>query len=244
MAWPARPAAALADTALKRFYTRASARPHADSWTVTLDDRPVRTPARAPLLLPTATLAIAIAAEWAEQTVTIRPGAMRLTGLANAAIDRVAPACAVFAAALAAYADTDTLLYRADEPADLASLQAETWDPLLAWAAARYDCVFQSVTGIGHRAQPPATIARVDAALAALDPFRLAALHPVVSVTGSPVVALALVAGQIDAEQAYAIGQLDELWQARRYGADPLAQAAAEERRAAIDAGARLLALL
>ena len=205
---------------------------------------PCATPARAPLLLPTATLAVAIAAEWAEQTETIRPGAMWLTGLANAAIDRVAPARRAFAAALAAYTDTDTLLYRADEPADLASLQAETWDPLLAWAAARYDCAFRPVLGIGHRAQPPATIARIHAALAALDPFRLAALHPVISVTGSPVVALALAAGRIDAEQAYATGQLDELWQASRYGADPLAQAAAEERRAAIDAGARLLALL
>ena len=229
---------------MKRFYTAAMAVAATDGWTVALDGKPVRSPGRAPLDLPTAALASAVAAEWAAQAETIAPATMPLTGFAYAAIDRVAPDVAAFARGLAAFADTDLLCYRADAPADLAARQAAVWDPLLAWARARYDVGFFLTAGIVHAAQPPATLARIAAAYAAFDAFRLAALHPVVTICGSAVIGLAVAEGHLTAAQAFAAGQLDELWQAERWGSDPLAAASLANRRVALDDAMRLLDLL
>jgi chaperone required for assembly of F1-ATPase len=169
---------------------------------------------------------------------------MPLTGLANAAIDRIAPDPAAFARGLAAYAETDLLCYRADSPAKLVDRQAASWDPLLDWARDRYDVHFETVAGIIHRPQPDETVQRLAAAVAAHDSFHLAALQPLVTITGSLVIALALAEGRIDAEQAFAAAHLDELWQAEQWGEDALATEARENRRADFKAAARLLGLL
>ena len=229
---------------MKRFYTDVAALAGADGWTIALDGRAVRTPARLPLTLPTEALADAIVGEWAAQGLEIKPLTMPLTGLANAAIDRVAPDRTGFARSLAAYAETELLAYRADHPAPLVARQAAAWDPLLAWARGRYDVAFIVTTGIVHVAQPPATLARVGAAFTHLDAFRLAALNQAVTITGSAVIALALNEAFLDAPQAYAAGHLDELWQAEQWGSDPLAEAPRAERQANLTAAARLLALL
>lgn len=229
---------------MKRFYTTVEAVPADDGWTIALDGRPVRTPARATLVLPTVPLAEALVAEWAAQGEKIDPASMPLTGLSNAAIDRIAPERETFAAGLSAYAGTDLLAYRADSPAPLAARQAAAWDPLLAWLARRYDVVLLTTTGLAHIAQPPASLARIAAAYASLDPFRLAALSQVVTITGSAVIGLAFAEGAIDADSAWAAGRLDELWQAEQWGADPLAEAAQAERRGSLAAAERLLPLL
>ncbi|WP_404338377.1 ATP12 family chaperone protein [Sphingomonas sp. MMS12-HWE2-04] len=211
---------------------------------IALDAKPVRTPGRAPLSLPTDALAEAVAEEWRAVGETLDPRAMPLTGLANAAIDRIAPDTAAFAEGLARYGESDLLYYRADEPALLAERQAAAWDPLLDWARTRYDVHFETVAGVMHRAQPEATVARLREAVAALDAFRLAALSPLVTVTGSLVAALALLEGATDADAAWRAAQLDEDWQTEQWGVDPLAAQATAAHRADFDAGARLLALL
>jgi chaperone required for assembly of F1-ATPase len=226
---------------MKRFYKDVAVTPDRG---VTLDGKPVRTPARAPLLLPTMAFAEAIAGEWAAQTGEIRPETMVLTGLANAAIDRIAPARADFAAGLARYAETDLLCYRADGPAPLVARQAEVWDPWLAWAAARYDVAFTVTTGILHQPQPSATVARIAAAYATFDPFVLAALAGVVTICGSAILGLAIAEGALDANGAWIAGQLDEIWQAEQWGEDPLAVAAREDRQRALGASVTLLGLL
>ena len=229
---------------MKRFYAHVAAVSDGSGWTVCLDGKPVRTPGRVPLDLPTAELAAAVADEWASQDATIRPATMPLTGFAYAAIDRVAPDRPGFARGLAVFAETDLLCYRAEGPADLVARQAAAWDPLLAWARARYDVGFFVTAGIVHAAQPAATLARIGAAYAAFDDFRLAALHPVVTIAGSAVIGLAVAEGYLDADTAYAAGQLDEIWQADQWGRDPLAAAAQAERQAALAAAVRLLTLL
>lgn len=229
---------------MKRFYTDATAVVGDGGWTVALDGRPVRTPGRVPLVVPNAALADGLAGEWAAQAGEIVPATMPLTGFAYAAIDRVAPDVPVFAAGLAAFAESELLCYRAEAPAPLVAHQAAVWDPLLAWAAARYDVAFAVVEGIIHRPQPPATLARVGAAYAAFAPFALAALHPVVTICGSAVIGLAVAERRLDAPSAFAAGQLDELWQAEQWGTDPLAAASLAARRAAVDAAVGLLALL
>ena len=211
---------------------------------VLLDGRPVRTPGRVPLALPGAALADAVAAEWRGVGDEINPRAMPLTGLANAAIDRVAPDRAAFAAGLARYGESDLLCYRAEAPPPLIERQAAAWDPLLAWARARYDVHFTVTAGIMHRPQPPATLARLGEALAALDAFRLAGLSPVVTLTGSLVAALALVEGAQDPAAIWTASLVDEDWQAELWGSDPLAEQARAARAAEFDAAVRFLAAL
>jgi chaperone required for assembly of F1-ATPase len=229
---------------MKRFYTEAAATGTAAPFGVALDGRPVRTPARAALALPTAALAQAIADEWAAQDGAINPRTMQLTGLANAAIDRVAPDPASFAARLAAFAESELLAYRAEGPESLTSRQAAQWDPWLAWAAAAHDARFRLTTGILHAAQPADTLAAVAAVFSALDPFRLVALDPIVTITGSAVLGLAVLAGKLEADAAYDLGHLDQIWQAEQWGHDPLAEAAEATRRADLAAAVRFLGLL
>lgn len=225
---------------MKRFWTDVTI----DAGEVRLDGRPVRTPGRAPLTLPTDALAEAVADEWRVVGETLDPRGMPLTGLANAAIDRIAPDAATFADDLARYGESDLLCYRADDPADLVARQAAAWDPPLAWATRRYDVHFELATGVIHRPQPPATVHRLGDAVRAQSAWRLAGLSPIVSITGSLVLALALVEREMDAEAVWTAAQLDEDWQAERWGHDPLAADARAARRRDFDAGAGFLAAL
>ena len=211
---------------------------------VRLDGKPLRTPGRVPLLLPTQALAEAVADEWRACGETIDPGAMPLTGLGNAAIDRIAGDPALFAAGLAAYGESDLLCYRADDPEELAARQTAGWEPLLDWARRRYDVHFEVVTGIMHRAQPPATLARLGEAVVSRGAFELAALSPIVTISGSLVAALALIEGAASAEEVWTAAIVDEEFQADRWGRDPLAEGARAVRRRDFDAGVRLLELL
>ena len=211
---------------------------------VLLDGRPAKTPGRAPLALPTPALAEAVAEEWAAQGETIDPRSMPLTGLANAAIDRITPDPSAFAGGLAAYGESDLLYYRADRPAALAARQAGAWDPLLDWARRRYDIDFVITAGVIHRPQPAATLERLRAAVGARDPFALAGLHPLVTIGGSLVAALALAEGAIGVDAAWAAVTVDEAWQTEQWGEDAEAAMALSARRADFGAGARFLSLL
>ncbi len=225
---------------MKRFWTEVGV----DAREVRLDGRPVRTPGRLPLVLPTDALAEAVAGEWRSVDAAIDPRAMPLTGLANAAIDRIAPDPARFAEGLARYGESDLLCYRADDPPELVARQAALWDPPLAWARGRYDVGFEVTTGIVHRAQPSATIARLGEAVGALGAWRLAGLSPVVTITGSLVLALALAERAMTVDAVWAAAQADEDWQAERWGEDALAAEARDARRRELGAAAAFLAAL
>ncbi len=225
---------------MKRFWKQVDI----DNRGIALDGRPVRTPGRTPLVLPTEALAEAVAEEWRAVGETIDPRAMPLTGLSNAAIDRIAPDRERFAAGLAAYGESDLLYYRADLPEPLVDRQIAHWDPLLDWARGRYDVHFETATGVMHKAQPEATVMRLSDAVAALDPFRLAGLSPLVTVSGSLVAALALLEGAADPETIWTAAQVDEAWQAEMWGEDELATKARDAKRSDFDAGVRFLRLL
>jgi len=211
---------------------------------IALDGRPVRTPGRLALILPSPVLADAVAAEWRAVEGEIDPRAMPLTGLANTAIERVAPDPATFAAGLATWGESDMLCYRTESPEPLVARQAAAWDPLLDWARARYDVHFAVTAGIMHQPQPPATLTRLAEAVAARSPFELAPLSPIVTITGTLVGALALIEGAVDAATLWTAAHVDEDWQAELWGRDPLALAAYEERRRDYNAAVRFLALL
>jgi len=229
---------------MTRFYSHATLRAAQGGFEILLDERAVKTPARRPLLLPTEPLARAIAEEWNAQGEKVDPRSMPLTGLANAAIDRVAPDAESFARGLAAYGENDLLCYRAEGPSSLVARQAKLWDPLLAWARRRFDVDFEIVCGIMHRPQYEATLRQLAHAVAARDPFALAGLSPIVTIGGSLIVALALAEEAIDLDTAWSAATLDEAWQAEQWGEDAEAAAALEARRHDFAAAYRFLTLI
>lgn len=229
---------------MKRFWKEVSVESDEGRWRIRLDGRPLRTPASALLTVPTRALADAITEEWRSVGETIDPRAMPLTGLANAAIDRVAPDREAFAEGLARYAEADLACYRADGPRELVVRQEQDWDKLLAWARRRYDVDFATTTGLMHVKQPPATVERLGHSIVTLDAFHLAGLSPLVTIGGSLVASLAVVEKAITPEEAWNAVSLDERWQLEQWGADPEAEAALENRRRDFLAAARFLDLL
>ncbi len=229
---------------MKRFWTLAEVVETGDGYGIALDGRRVKTPARVDLAVPDRGLAQAIAEEWHDCGAEIDLRAMPLTGLANAAVDRVAADPASFAATLAEYAKGDLLCYRADAPQLLIDRQAAQWDPLLAWARRRFDVDFAITTGIMHVDQPAATVQRLAHAVAVLAPFTLAGLSPLVTIGGSLVTVLALIEGEVSVAAAWDAVSVDDAWQVEKWGADEEAVAALERKRHDFEAAARFLSLL
>ena len=229
---------------MKRFWKEVGVEQGGKGWAIRLDCRAVKTPARAALTVPTERLAEAIADEWRSVGDTIDPRMMPLTGLANAAIDRVAPDRKAFAEGLARYAQADLACYRADGPRELVARQEQKWDSLLAWARRRYDIDFATASGLMHVAQAAATVNRLGHAVAALDVFRLAGLSPLVTIGGSLVAALAVEEKVMTPAQGWDAVSIDDRWQLEQWGADAEAEASLESRRRNFFAAARFLELL
>jgi chaperone required for assembly of F1-ATPase len=229
---------------VKRFWKAAEAGREEGGWAVRLDGKPLKTPMRELLLAPTEALARAIAGEWNSVGEQIDPRSMPLTGLANAAIDRVRPNPSSFAAGLAKYAEADLACYRAERPSALVERQAQSWDALLGWARRRFDVDFRVTSGIVHVDQPQATVDRLSLAISVLEEFRLAGLSPLVTMGGSLVAALAVLEGEISAESAWDAVTVDERWQLEQWGADPEAEQRLENNRRDFLAAARFLELL
>jgi chaperone required for assembly of F1-ATPase len=207
----------------KRFYERAHvAETDGGGAQILLDGKPVKTPARNALAAPTRALADAVAAEWDAQKDVIDPASMPLTRLANSAIDAVSNAAVPVADEVAEYLGTDLLCYRADAPAGLIDKQSVAWDPVLAWAREQFGARFALAQGVVHVPQPREAIAAVRAAIPG-DPWRLAAVSSITTLTGSALLALALAHDALDARTAWAAAHVDEDWQVSQWGKDDLA---------------------
>jgi len=229
---------------MKRFWKTVDMVRAGDGWSIMLDGRPVRTPARALLKIPSEKLADAIAGEWRATGEDVDPRTMPLTGLANAGIDRIAPDKDSFAAGLARYAEADLACYRAERPSALVEQQASSWDVLLAWARRRYDVDFATTSGLMHVPQPHGTVERLGHAVATLDAFQLAGLSPLVTIGGSLVAGLATLEKAVTADQAWRAVSIDERWQLKQWGAVTEAETALKNRKRDFLAAARFLELL
>jgi chaperone required for assembly of F1-ATPase len=229
---------------MKRFYDHADIVPAGPGYGIALDGKPIRTPAKRDLIVPTARLAKAIAAEWNAGEGDIRAEELPLTQIANTAIDRVRPQRSLIVRQIADYAETDLVCYRAARPPELTARQSGAWQPLVDWAMLRYDAPLEITAGVIPIAQPPASLHAFAAAVAEYDDFALAALHLATAACGSLVIALALVEGCLDADQAFAASQLDEAFQIEAWGED-LEQAQRRQALAGdITAAANFLSLL
>lgn len=220
--------------AARRFWTSARTVPTEGGFAVHLDARPVRTPRKAPLILPTAELAEAVAAEWQAQGDRVDPITMPFTRTSNSAIDTVTVQFDLIAEMVAEYGGSDLLCYRAEDPADLIGLQAREWDPILDWAAENFGVRLRTTAGIVHVAQAPESLSVLTSEVRALTPFQLAAFHDLVSISGSLILALAVQRGKITADEAWRLSRLDEDWQASLWGEDEEAAEIARRKHAAL----------
>jgi len=205
---------------MKRFYKDVSIAPAEGGFCVLLDGKPIKTPARNALLLPTEALAGAIAAEWQNQGDEVIATTMPLLRLANTVVDGVAVNRADVIAAILRFGENDLLCYRAHQPPALAARQREGWDPLLTWVRQRHGAQMRVAEGVGHVDQTPDALLALRQALEEEGPFTLGALHVIASITGSAVLALAVTAGFITGENAFALSRIDEIYQAEKWGED------------------------
>jgi chaperone required for assembly of F1-ATPase len=235
---------AMTEWKARRFWTASSVEPAPGGYEVRLDGRPVRTPGKLPLVVPTRALALAIAAEWDAQADVIDPGAMPLTRAANSAVERVAPQFDAVADMLAEYGGTDLLCYRAEHPIELVVQQAEGWNPLLDWARSDLEAPLQVTQGVVPVAQDRAALDRLRARLGTLTHWELTALHDLVTLSGSLILGLAVLSGRLGVDEAHRLSRIDEAHQAEVWGRDEEADAAADARLTALRNAARLLALL
>ena len=208
---------------------------------ILLDGRPVKTPAKGELVLPRESLATAVAAEWAAQTVHIDPAAMPLTKLCNTAIDRVRGREGEIADEIAGYAGSDLVCYRAEHPPKLVAMQAAAWDPVLAWARQELHATFTLAHGLMPVTQPSESLAHVRAALDGFNCFALCALHNMTTLTGSALMALAHVRGFLDLEATWTAAHADEDFQIQAWGTDAEAEARRKHRWRDMQAAGDLL---
>jgi chaperone required for assembly of F1-ATPase len=203
----------------KRFYKEAGVAEAEGGFSVTLDGRPIRTPSGRTVTVPNAAIAHAISQEWRAQRATIDPLTMPLTRFANSVVEAVVGRVDIVVEDIAKYLHSDLLFYRAGHPEALVQREAEHWDPVLFWAADTLGAHFILAEGVVHARQPDTAVAAARAALP-VDPWSVAALHVVTTLTGSALLALALLSGVLDADGVWAAAHVDEDWNAEHWGHD------------------------
>lgn len=227
----------------KRFHAKASAIEAEGGFAIALDGRPIRTPSGRQVVAPVREIAEAIAAEWDAQSEYLDPLTMPLTRFANSVLDAVVGRVEMVTEDIAKYFQSDLLCYRAGHPETLVAREAAQWDPVLFWAADALGAHFILAEGIVHVRQPDAAVAAARAALPD-DPWSIAALHVVTTLTGSALLALALFRGVLDSREVWAAAHVDEDWNAEKWGVDEEVAARRAARLIDFNAAARILAAL
>lgn len=225
---------------VRRFYSSAQVRETGGQFALLLDGREAKTPARKLLAAPTRALAEAVASEWENQREFVDPLHMPLTRLVNSIIDGVVPAPARVAAQVGAYLGTDLMFYRAEAPEGLVARQAAHWDPVIAWAREELDAPFVLAQGVIFAAQPQDALLQARAAIPE-DPWRLGAVHAMTTLTGSALLALAVLRQRLDVDQAWLAAHVDEDWNMELWGRDEIALERRANRFAEMQAAATLL---
>ncbi len=234
----------MSEWAPKVFWTEVNVTEKDDGYAVLLDGRPIRTPAKAHLVVPSQPLADAIADEWRAQDEHINPTTMPFTRMANAAIDKLSVQHKEVCDMLAAYGDSDLLCYRAESPKELVSRQSAAWDPLLQWCAENLGACLETRFGIMPKSQADEDLGRLSKLVHNLKPFELSAFHDFVVISGSLVIALAILEGQIDGETGFSLSRIDESFQQELWGVDEEAAEQDAFKKAEFLTACRFLALV
>jgi chaperone required for assembly of F1-ATPase len=227
----------------KRFYKEVGVAEANGGFAITLDGKPIRTPSARQVVIPVRALADAVAAEWAAQGEAIDPVTMPMTRIANSVVEGVVDRVDLVTDDLAKYFETDLLFYRAGHPEGLVAREAAHWDPVLFWAAEALGAHFILSEGVMHVKQPDEALRAARAALPG-DPWSVAALHILTTLTGSALLALALAHGVRDAGQVWAAAHVDEDWNIDQWGVDEEAAARRATRMRDFDAAVAVLAAM
>lgn len=228
----------------KRFWKEATISEVEGGYRVELDGRPVRTPAKALMVVPTKSMAEAIAAEWDAQTEEVKPESMPITRSANAALDKVSAQFDEVADMLSAYGGSDLLCYRADSPVELTKRQSDEWDPILDWAEGRFCTRLVCGFGVMPVNQSDESLRVLRGHVGALSPFEIAAFHDLVGISGSLVLAFAVTEGHLTAQDAWLKSRVDELWQEEQWGPDDEATVLANHKQGEFLMAARIYQML
>ena len=223
----------MSEWAAKRFWKEATVVEQDDLFGVALDGRPLKTPAKSELRLPTRAMAERVADEWQCSDEVINPNVMPWTRSANSAVDKIVSQRSEVEAHLAGYCETDMLFYRADGPAALVTRQADVWDPLVMWATDAFGVTFNVTTGVMPVEQPGETIAQLSSVMAPMSPFELTGFHDLVTLSGSYLIGLAVVAERDSLEALWEASRLDEAFQIEEWGEDEEAREQATLRQLA-----------
>ncbi len=229
---------------LKRFWDDVYVVAAEGGYTVTLDKRPLKTPLKRALIVPSEALAAEIAAEWRAIDGKVDHSKMPYTQFAHAGIDQAVDERAEIIAKTALYGETDLLCYRADTPQELVQRQAEAWDPLLQWSAETLGAPLKTTAGIVHVAQPEASLKALTAHVQPFERFALKALYDWVTISGSLLLGLAVAKGRLSAAEGWALSRVDENWQEEQWGVDEEAKALADSKRDTFLLVERALALV
>ncbi len=229
----------------KRFYASVATTPvERGGYAVLLDGRPIKTPKKSQVIVPTRAMAEALAAEWQAQTEHIDPSTMPITRIVNTTLDAVTPNLLAVRADLVEFAGSDALCYRAAEPAPLAERQAQVWDLILSWADKALGAKFVTQVGIIHKPQPAATLAAIARAVDTCSAWEIAPLHVMTTITGSVVLALAVKHSALGLDAAWGAAHVDEDWQISTWGEDDEAHDRRNRRWLEIQASAKMLETL
>jgi chaperone required for assembly of F1-ATPase len=221
----------MAEWAVKRFWTSATVEETDGGFRILLDKRSIKTPAKAQVIAPTRALADKIAQEWDAQGEMVDPMTMPYTRMTNSAIDKVTTQFDEVVEHLASYAETDHLCYRAEGPEDLVARQKAAWDPLLRWAAQNLHAPLNTANGIVYIDQPRESLSNLRDRIIILSPFGLAAVHDLITISGSFVAAMAVIDGHKTSNEIWELCRIDENWQIEKWGRDDLEEAASERKR-------------
>lgn len=234
----------MSEWAAKRFWKTVSVTESEAGFGIALDGRPVRTPGKSRVEVPTRAFADVMVAEWEAQTKAIDPLSMPATRLANSAIEKVSPRQDEVIDHLLGYGASDLLCYRAEQPASLVAREREFWDPWIEWASDRFDVHLKVTEGIIPVEQDGADLRKLRAALEGFDAFELAAVHELVTLPGSLILGLAAAEGADTPDAIWQTARVDELWQAEQWGIDDEAEAVSAARAEDFARAAQFLGLL
>lgn len=227
----------------KRFYSEVTVAQEASGYAIHLDGRPVKTPAKKALAVPTAKLAEIIREEWAAQVEVIDPVTMPVTRMVNTALDGVANDPQAVFDDILRYSTSDMLCYRAEEPVELVARQAERWNPVLDWAAETLGARFVLIEGVMPQQQPSRAVEALSASLRRFEtPLELAALHTITTLTGSAILTIAFAEGFVSADQAWELAHLEEDWTNELWGADAEAELRRKKRKQELQAAVAVFA--
>lgn len=234
----------MSEWSAKRFWKDADFVEQDGQFSVVLDGRNVKTPAKRTLLVPTSDLARGIADEWAAQGEKVDPLSMPLTRAANAAIDKVAVQKFEVSELITEYGGSDLLCYRAGTPKRLVDRQIAAWDPILEWGEATFGVTFIRAEGIVHQPQPAETMRILSKIIHNQGVFSLTALHDLVSLSGSLIVGLAAQVRAFPINDLWQASVLDESFQIEEWGQDDIATEMMANKESSFKNAAKLQTLI